>query len=62
VQSLVDRLPGRLVWVRVALAAFVLAWLFGPYELRTWVPMWLVFLTAVGLELYFFAGALGRAP
>jgi hypothetical protein len=62
VQSLVDRLPGRLVWVRVALAAFVLAWLFGPYELRTWVPMWLVFLIAVGLELYFFAGALGRAP
>ena len=57
-----DRLPGRLVWVRVALAAFVLAWLFGPYELRTWVPMWLVFLIAVGLELYFFAGALGRAP
>jgi hypothetical protein len=50
------------VWVRVALAAFVLAWLFGPYELRTWVPMWLVFLIAIGLELYFFVGALGRAP
>ena len=62
VQRVADRLPGRLVWVRVALAAFVLAWLFGPYELRAWVPMWLVFLIAVGLELYFFAGALGRAP
>jgi hypothetical protein len=61
-QQLADRLPGRLVTLRVALAAFVLIWLFGPYTLRAWVPVWLVFAVAVGLELYFFAGALSRAP
>src|SRR5262245_52548491 len=59
---LADRLPGRLVGLRIALAAFVVAWLFGPYALRAWVPIWLVFMIAVGLEAYFFAGALGRAP
>ncbi|MGH3007141.1 MAG: hypothetical protein ACRDOS_14800, partial [Gaiellaceae bacterium] len=48
--------------LRVALAAFVLAWLFGPYALRSAVPIWLVFLIALGLELHFFLGALGRAP
>jgi hypothetical protein len=61
-QELADRLPGRLVGLRLVLAAFVVAWIFGPSELRTWVPVWLVFLVAVGLELYFFASALGRAP
>jgi len=35
----------------------VLAWLFGPYTLRADVPLWLVFLIAVGLELNFFLGA-----
>jgi hypothetical protein len=61
-QQLADLLPGRLVGLRLVLAAFVVTWIFGPYELRAWVPVWLVFLIAVGLELYFFAGALGRAP
>ena len=46
--------------VRIALAAFVLAWIFGPYALRSAVPIWLAFLIALGLELHFFAGALGR--
>jgi len=40
----------------------VLAWIFGPYELRTAVPIWFVFLIALGLELHFFAGALRRTP
>lgn len=48
--------------MRVALILFVLAWIFGPYELRTTVPIWFVFLIALGLELHFFAGALRQAP
>jgi len=46
--------------LRVALAVFVLAWIFGPYTLRTAVPIWLVFLIALGLELHIFVGALAR--
>ena len=42
---------------RIGLVAFVLAWLFGPSELRTNVPVWLPFLVAVALELQFFLGA-----
>jgi hypothetical protein len=48
--------------VRVALVVFVLAWIFGPYELRTAVPVWIVFAIALGLEVHFFAGALRRTP
>jgi len=48
--------------LRVALALFVLAWIFGPYELRTAVPVWLAFLIALGLEVHFFAGALRQDP
>jgi hypothetical protein len=40
---------------------FVLAWIFGPYELRSAVPIWLPFAIALGLELNFFVGAL-RSP
>jgi hypothetical protein len=39
--------------LRAALAAFVLAWLFGPTVLRSSVPVWLPFLIALGLELQF---------
>jgi hypothetical protein len=48
--------------LRVALVVFVLAWIFGPYELRSAVPVWLAFLIALGLEVNFFLGALGRPP
>jgi hypothetical protein len=51
-----------LTLVRVALLAFVLAWLFAPYELRSTIPIWLPFLVALGLELHFFAGAFREAP
>ena len=44
--------------VRVALVVFVLAWIFGPYELRSAVPVLIVFLIALGLELNFLIGAL----
>jgi hypothetical protein len=42
--------------LRLALALFVLAWILGPYWLRTTVPVWLVFLVALALELQFFLG------
>jgi hypothetical protein len=42
--------------LRIGLAVFVLAWLFGPYALRSAVPLWLAFLIALGLELHFFVG------
>ena len=53
-----DRLPVSLTAVRVGLAVFVLAWIVGPDELRTAVPIWLVFLIALGLEVNFLVGAL----
>lgn len=56
-----DRLPSPLSLLRVALAVFVLAWIFGPYALRSTVPIWLPFLIALGLELHFFVGALRPA-
>lgn len=39
----------------------MLAWLFGPYALRSAVPIWLPFLIALGLEVNFFVGGL-RPP
>jgi hypothetical protein len=50
--------------LRIGLVAFVLAWLFGPSELRTTVPVWLPFLIAVALEVQFFVGSRneGAAP
>jgi hypothetical protein len=56
------RLPSPLTLLRVGLAVFVLAWLFGPYALRSAVPIWLPFLIALGLELHFFVGGLRPAP
>ena len=38
VWKLAERLPSPPTLVRVGLAAFVLAWLFGPYALRSAVP------------------------
>lgn len=48
--------------LRAALIVFVLAAIFGPYEVRSAVPVWIAFLIALGLEVNFFLGALGRAP
>jgi hypothetical protein len=62
VQNLADRLPNPPVLVRLGLAVFVLVWIFGPYTLRSAVPIWLPFLIALGLELHFFVGALRPAP
>jgi hypothetical protein len=57
-----DWLPTPLTLLRVGLAVFVLVWIFGPYALRSAVPIWLPFLIALGLELHFFVGALRSAP
>jgi hypothetical protein len=47
---------------RLALAAFVVAWLFDVLGLRATVPVWLPFLIAVALELHFFVGGIRAAP
>jgi hypothetical protein len=56
-----DRSALPVAALRIALGAFVLAWIFGPYQLRSSVPVLLVFLIALGLEVHFFLGAL-RPP
>jgi hypothetical protein len=62
VQRLAERFPMLPAALRVALVVFVLAWIFGPYELRSAVPVWVAFALALGLEINFFLGALGRPP
>jgi len=62
VQKLADRLPNPATVLRVALAVFVVAWILGPYELRSAVPVWVAFLIALGLEVNFFVGAVARGP
>src|SRR5262245_18436485 len=59
---LADRLPLLAATLRAALVVFVLAWIFGPYELRSAVPVWIAFLIVLGLEISFLVGALGRTP
>ena len=53
-----DRSGRALVALRIGLAAFVLAWLFGPATLRVAIPIWVPFLIALGLEVHFFVGGL----
>ena len=54
--------PSSAAVVRVALVVFVLAWIFGPYALRSAVPILLVFLIALGLELNFLVSAFRSTP
>ena len=46
-----------MVWVRLGLVVFVLAWLFDLAGARFYVPIWAAFLVALGLELQYFFGA-----
>jgi hypothetical protein len=62
VRTLGQRLPGAPALLRAGLVVFVLLWIFGPYELRTTVPVWIAFVVALGLEINFFLGALRTAP
>jgi hypothetical protein len=50
------------VWARVLLVAFVVAWLLDVWGLRWVVPLWLPFLVALGLELSYFVGAWRDLP
>jgi hypothetical protein len=50
------------VWARVALALFVVAWVLDVSGLRWVVPLWLPFLVAFGLELSYFIGAWRDLP
>jgi hypothetical protein len=60
VHRLAERLPLLPTALRLALAVFVLAWIFGPYELRSAIPVWIAFLIVLGLEVNFLLGALSR--
>jgi hypothetical protein len=51
----------RSLTVRLALVAFVLAWILVE-PLRSTVPIWIVFAIALGLEVQFLVGALRAAP
>jgi hypothetical protein len=48
-----------MVFLRLGLAAFVLAWLFDVGGIRPWVPVWLPFVIALTLELHLFISARG---
>ena len=41
---------------RIAVLALVIGYFFLPYGVRAWIPVWLVFLAALGLEVQFFVG------
>jgi hypothetical protein len=53
VDETVERTPFPAWALRLALAGFVALWIFGPYELRSSVPIWIPFAVALGLELQF---------
>ena len=61
-QSLAHRLRNAPLVLRAALAVFVVAWIFGVHDLRSTIPVWVAFVIALGLEVNFFVGALGRPP
>jgi hypothetical protein len=52
-----ERLRSGSTLLRLGLILFVLLWLFGSSTLRSWVPIWLPFLIALGLEVHFFLGS-----
>src|SRR5262245_18785410 len=41
---------------RIAVLAIVIAYFLAPYSVRSWFPVWLLFLLALGLEVDFFVG------
>jgi hypothetical protein len=49
-------------FVRLGLVGLVALWILGPAALRSAIPIWLVFLVAVGLEVQFLVGALRAGP
>ncbi len=61
-QSLAHRLRNAPLVLRATLAVFVVAWILGVHDLRSTIPVWVAFVIALGLEINFFVGALGRPP
>jgi hypothetical protein len=47
---------------RVAVLALVIGYFFLPYSVQGWIPVWLPFLAALGLEIQFFVGGLRKRP
>ena len=41
---------------RIAVLVIVIAYFLAPYSVRSWFPVWLLFLLALGLEVDFFVG------
>ena len=41
---------------RLTVLALVVLYFFLPYDVRAWIPVWLPFLAALGLEVHFFLG------
>jgi hypothetical protein len=54
--SALDRRARLYRWARVGVLALVVGYFFLPYEVQTVIPVWLVFLLALGLEVQFFVG------
>jgi hypothetical protein len=46
---------------RIAVLVIVIAYFFLPYDVRSWIPVWLLFLLALGLEIDFLVGGWLRA-
>jgi hypothetical protein len=57
VEEVADRNAFPAWALRLTLVGFVIVWIFGPYELRSAVPIWIPFAIALGLELNFLYGA-----
>jgi hypothetical protein len=47
---------------RVVVIALVLGYFFLPYSVQAWIPVWLPFLLALGLEVQFFVGGYRTRP
>src|SRR4051794_36936144 len=41
---------------RIVVLALVIGYFFLPYRVQAWIPVWLPFLAALGLEVQFFVG------
>ena len=54
--SALDRRARLYRWARVGVLALVVGYFFLPYEVQSVIPVWLVFLLALGLEVQFFVG------
>jgi hypothetical protein len=59
--SALERRARLFRWARVGVLALVVGYFFLPYEVQAVIPVWLVFLLALGLEVQFFVGGWRQA-